>query len=937
MKSFTLLSLFLTLLISVSNVSAQVPIFTEGYAAGVSFAAFGGSTNNLTVDATVAYTGTSSLKIDVPAGGYTGGALVAAAQDLSAYNAVSFWVKASAAHSLNVSGLGNNGASSAYQVELNGFALTTTWTKVVIPIPNPAKFTSVTGLFHFAEGSDEGAYTIWMDDIQYETTSVGAATATMTTETVTKSIGDSFSPTGTACTFNGVTFSVMKVWFDYTSSNTAVATMNNTTGTGTAVAGGTTNITATMGATAVSGTLTVNVTAAPSGPTVAAPTPTRSASIVTSMFSGAYTDGASINWDAFHGMGVVYSEVMIAGNATKKFENLSYIGAQASAAFDVSSRTHLHLDVWTLNAETNFRVKLVDFTGGHTEHEVTLSPNTGGGVWKSYDVALSSFSGLASLTDIRQFITSSTTAGQTFWVDNVYFYTDNTPTAPTTAAPTPTRTASYVTSMFSGAYTDGASINWDAFHGMGVVYSDVTIAGNATKKFENLNYIGAQASAAFDVSSRTHLHLDVWTLNAETNFRVKLVDFTGGHTESEITLSPNTGGGIWKSYDVALSTFSGLASLTDIRQFITSSTTANQTFWVDNVYFYNEPPTTPPAAAATPTLPQANVISLLSNVYSNRTVEDWSPSWDGATYTDETIAGVATKKYALNQWAGIIFSGAANQINATNATFFHLDVWSPTAITFNVKLVDFGTNGVGGLPSDDSESELPFSIAAGEWVSLDIPFTGAGSFGSTSPNALTARAHLAQMFISSTTPSTVFLENIYFYALTVLPVELTNFKAKTVNNTTVLSWKTATETNNQGFTVERSANGTNFTAIGQVKGNGTSTVAHDYTFTDATPSVGSNYYRLRQTDLNGKETLSSVVSVLFGKTGLVLKNSLVNSTLDVTVGEESATPLSIFNVSGQLIYTTKAQGTQSIDVSRFAAGLYIIRTGTGEVSRFVKQ
>jgi hypothetical protein len=64
---------------------------------------------------------------------------------------------------------------------------------------------------------------------------------------------------------------------------------------------------------------------------------------------------------------------------------------------------------------------------------------------------------------------------------------------------------------------------------------------------------------------------------------------------------------------------------------------------------------------------------------------------------------------------------------------------------------------------------------------------------------------------------------------------------------------------------------------------------------------------------------------------------LVQNLLDVTVGEETNGPLSIFNVSGQLVYSAKVQGNQLLDVSALTSGLYIVRTETGDMSRFVKQ
>jgi hypothetical protein len=515
---------------------------------------------------------------------------------------------------------------------------------------------------------------------------------------------------------------------------------------------------------------------------------------------------------------------------------------------------------------------------------------------------------------------------------------------PTTAAPTPIRPNTNIVSLFSGAYSDVAGTNWDAFHGDGVIYSAVDIAGNPTKKFANLNYIGAQTTPGFDITSQTHLHLDVWTANPDINFRVKLVNFGSPNTEAEVSVSPNTGGGVWKSYDILLSSFGALTSRANISQFIISSTntTPTQTFWVDNVYFYTAPvpPSAPTAAASTPTVPAANVISLFSGAYTDAPT-NWNAFGGATAYTEVTVAGNPTKKYDNLDYIGAV---PASLINATAATTLHVDVWTPIDATFRIKLVDFGADLVVG-GTDDREHELIFSVPGNAWTALDpllSDFT-----------TLTSRAHIGQFIISSPTVvvralagPTFFMDNVYFYSNVALGVELTNLTAKSVNKTTILNWQTASEKDNQGFTVERSLNGTDYAAIGQVKGFGTTNTVRNYTFTDATPTTGVNYYRLRQADFNGKESLSKVVSVISGKNFLVLKNTLVQNLLDVTVGEETKgspasvrdfVALNIFNVSGQLVYSAKVQGNQLLDVSALTSGLYIVRTEAGDVSRFVKQ
>jgi hypothetical protein len=92
-------------------------------------------------------------------------------------------------------------------------------------------------------------------------------------------------------------------------------------------------------------------------------------------------------------------------------------------------------------------------------------------------------------------------------------------------------------------------------------------------------------------------------------------------------------------------------------------------------------------------------------------------------------------------------------------THVHLDVWMPQGVYFRVKLVDFGANGVYG-GGDDQQQELTFNagstppVAIGTWSGLDIPLSNF--------TALTSRAHLAQLIISSDS-KTVYVDNVYFH------------------------------------------------------------------------------------------------------------------------------------------------------------------------------
>jgi len=85
-----------------------------------------------------------------------------------------------------------------------------------------------------------------------------------------------------------------------------------------------------------------------------------------------------------------------------------------------------------------------------------------------------------------------------------------------------------------------------------------------------------------------------------------------------------------------------------------------------------------------------------------------------------------------------------------------------------------------------------------------------------------------------------------------LPVALLNFSGQQKQTTVQLEWITASETNNDYFTIDRSADGLSYTRLFKIKGAGNSSRAKSYLSIDETPRTGDNYYRLSQTDCNGK-------------------------------------------------------------------------------------
>lgn len=174
----------------------------------------------------------------------------------------------------------------------------------------------------------------------------------------------------------------------------------------------------------------------------------------------------------------------------------------------------------------------------------------------------------------------------------------------------------------------------------------------------------------------------------------------------------------------------------------------------------------------------------------------------------------------------------------------------------------------------------------------------------------------------------------------ILNVELSKFAAVPQSNSVLLSWATASETNNSHFDVERSADARTWSKIGEVKGNGSKNAESQYTLVDAQPLAGVNYYRLKQVDTDGKFEYHKIISVLMSGKGskvTIAPNPAVErlQILGITEGGEA----SIFNVSGQLLMTVK--NTTTLEIGNLPQGVYLLRyignNGETSLSRFVKQ
>ena len=104
--------------------------------------------------------------------------------------------------------------------------------------------------------------------------------------------------------------------------------------------------------------------------------------------------------------------------------------------------------------------------------------------------------------------------------------------------------------------------------------------------------------------------------------------------------------------------------------------------------------------------------------------------------------------------------------------------------------------------------------------------------------------------------------------VTVLPVEWLYLEGRYARNIVHLNWATASETNNDYFTVQKSPDGEGFSGIATVDGAGNSTTIREYTCSDYSPAQGINYYRIKQTDFNGQYDFSGTIALYISANGM---------------------------------------------------------------------
>ena len=171
-----------------------------------------------------------------------------------------------------------------------------------------------------------------------------------------------------------------------------------------------------------------------------------------------------------------------------------------------------------------------------------------------------------------------------------------------------------------------------------------------------------------------------------------------------------------------------------------------------------------------------------------------------------------------------------------------------------------------------------------------------------------------------------------------LPIELSYFKASVTGNEVLINWATASEVNNSFFNVERSTDGINYESIEHVNGAGNSTTLLTYGVTDKKPMNGLSYYRLKQTDYDGKFTYSNVEVIHYNpapansiKIDAAGPNPFSDSfNVNFSMENDGEVEFLLLNSNGQILRTEKIKAHKGnnlfvfTDQIQLEKGIYIM-------------
>ncbi len=299
------------------------------------------------------------------------------------------------------------------------------------------------------------------------------------------------------------------------------------------------------------------------------------------------------------------------------------------------------------------------------------------------------------------------------------------------------------------------------------------------------------------------------------------------------------------------------------------------------------------------------------------------PTGDNAIYRPIAITAPTN---ATDAFTAQYFKAA--QAYGNNSTFT-LPLYTVSACEYWILDRTTGTSNVSvtlGWNSSDCPIDAyvtdPASLVVARWDgSAWVSHGNGGTTGNAAAGTVTSSAavtNFSPFALGSTTSNNP------------LPVELTSFSCNKVSNGTVqLSWITASESNSDYFSIEKSSDGIRFESIGRKDASGNSITTVRYTFLDTEVNAGKTYYRLKQIDLDGQSEYSDLcfINNEQGEYKLKIYPNPAGNTVYINLGTEEFPSVSVLNNWGDEVPVRMYDGDNGkvLDTTGLPDGLYIVQ------------
>lgn len=500
-------------------------------------------------------------------------------------------------------------------------------------------------------------------------------------------------------------------------------------------------------------------------PTVPAPTPAHSPDKVKSSFSDAYSPFTK--WDRQHG--ATMETITINGDdQILKFTG-DYVAVSVGGR-KLNDMEYMHADVYApeTGGVSQVRFGFALFSGGE-KYADAYNTDTPAGKWTSIDIPLSAFNGY-DFSNAQVFrMTMTKTPGNTFYMDNVYFYTtkESENTLPTVAAPTPKIDAANVRSCYSDAYT--SSFEFNGYNNNGCQITSREIApGEHVLEIKDFRWIhfalGKEAGVStVDLSGLERVHFDVYVPENNVTTAIQPGMYNVASKKEAYSGKQNLTPGKWVSVDLKMQDFQnvGLSAVNNI----TFKDPAGKTgiVYLDNVYFYNGSPVVDPGdpgdpdvpVAPVPTQDAADVKAFFSDAYPNL-----FGKFEIANYGEGTVEIL---DQAENQqvcritnfnWVPVNLG----QRDVSDKGYVHFDMYTPASDAVASVNVGFQNwNAANGSAYEIEGEDFNYrALVPGQWNSFDIPLANFHDFDFATQMAVLRLR-------KGGSGKTLYVDNVYFW------------------------------------------------------------------------------------------------------------------------------------------------------------------------------